>query len=440
MSDEKNVKDLNDLTRSVLYEEVPNQNLVRLTILVIGIGALMFIGWSAVTSVNEVTRAQGEIIPSGYAQIVQHLEGGIVSEILVEEGDLVEEGEVLVRMGGVGAEQDFASLRERQTTLQLQAERLRALAYDKTPDFSKIAGDNADAVAYQEKLLEAARQANASERKVVEGQLAQKEQAIERLNAQKDTAQKELESAQEVLTMKNDMVKKGSVSRKDVIDSERDVTQRQGDLNALEAQIAEAQQAIGEYQSRLQNLEARTSDDALQELEEVETQIAQNQETLGKLEGRVDRQSVRAPVRGLVKGLRVNTVGGVIGGGEPLMEIIPLDRTLIVEARILPREVGSLKVGQPASVKVSAFDFSRYGFIEGKLEFLSATTFVDENQNSYYKGRISLSKDHVGPNEQRNLILPGMTVEADIITGEKTVLAYLLKPIHTSLDTAFRER
>ena len=122
------------------------------------------------------------------------------------------------------------------------------------------------------------------------------------------------------------------------------------------------------------------------------------------------------------------------------MEIVPLDRTLIVEAHIPPRDIGSLQVGQPARVKVSAFDFSRYGIIVGKLEFLSATTFVDENNKSFYKGRIALDQDHVGPNPERNLILPGMTVEADIITGEKTVLAYLLKPIHTSLNSAFRER
>ncbi len=432
--------ELNDLTRSVLYEEVPNQNLVRLTGIVIGLGFLLFIGWSGVTNVNEVARTSGEIIPSGYSQVVQHLEGGIVAEIMVEEGDLVEEGQLLVQMGGIGAEADFSSLDERQVTLKLQAERLRALAYDKEPDFSQDAGDDAQAIAYQQRLLDTARQAYEAEKKVLENQLAQRRETIARLKGEKGTAERELASGQELLTMKEQLENRGAVSKKDLIDSQRDVNRLEGDVGSIEAQISEAEKAISESQSRLQTLDAKTRDAALKELEEVETQIAQNKETLGKLEGRVDRQAIRAPVRGLVKGLRVNTIGGVIGAGEPIMEIVPLDRTLIVEAQIPPREVGSLKVGQPARIKVSAFDFSRHGVIEGELEFLSATTFVNEQNQSFYKGRIKLTKDHVGPNPDRNLILPGMTVEADIITGEKTVLAYLLKPIHTSLDTAFRER
>lgn len=433
-------RDLNDLTRSVLYEEVPNQNLMRLTTFVIGLGFIAFISWAGNTNVNEVARAQGEIIPSGYSQIVQHLEGGIIAEIMIEEGDLVQAGQELVRMGGIGAEEDFAGLSQRQTTLLLQAERLKALAYDEEPDFSKIAGEDEKAIAYQQRILESARDAYEGEKKVLADQLAQKENTLERLIAQKETAEKELASGQELLTMKESLEESGSVSKKDLIDSERDVTRLEGDVNAIDAQISEAKQAISEFENRLQTLEVKTRDEAIKELENIETQIAQNKETLGKLKGRVARMSVQSPVRGLVKGLQVNTIGGVVGAGQPIMEIVPLDRTLIVEAHIQPRDIGSLNVGQAARVKVSAFDFSRYGVIEGELEFLSATTFIDDKGNSFYKGRIKLNKNYVGLDPKRNLILPGMTVEADIVTGEKTVLAYLLKPIHTSLSSAFRER
>jgi len=390
--------------------------------------------------VNEVAATRGEIIPNGYSQIVQHLEGGIIAEILVEEGDLVEEGQVLVRMGGIGAEQDFASLSERQTTLMLQAERLRALAYDKEPDFSSISGNNKQAINYQRHLFKTAIQAYYAEEKVRQDQLSQKREMLIRLKGEKQTATKELEAGNELLAMKEKLIENGYVSRKDMIESQREVNRLEGEVRSITAQVAEAQNAINEAQSRLYTLNAQTRDNALKELEEVETQIAENKETLGKLEGRVDRQAVRAPVRGLVKGLRVNTISGVIGAGEPIMEIVPLDSTLIVETQIPPREIGNLKVGQPARVKVSAYDFSRYGVIEGELAFLSATTFVNDHNESFYKGRIKLTQDHVGINPERNLILPGMTVEADVITGQKTILSYLLKPIHTSLDTAFRER
>ncbi|MAH05775.1 MAG: HlyD family type I secretion periplasmic adaptor subunit [Alphaproteobacteria bacterium] len=437
---QKNDRDLNDLARSILYEEVPNQNLMRLTILVIGAAFILFVLWSCLTNVNEVARMKGEIIPSGYAQIVQHLEGGLIDEILIEEGDLVEKGQVLIRMGGIGAEEDYASLNARQTTLKLQAERLRALAYDKAPDFQAIAGQDEDAIAYQEHILETTRQSYDAEMKVIEDQRAQKQQAIERLNAEKNTMEKELSSAKELFDMKEQMTARGGVSKKDLIDSEREITRLDGNIRSIDAQLAEAQNALSEYQNRLQTLNATRRDTALRDLEEIESQIYQNKEMLGKLEERVARMDVRAPVRGLVQGLRVNTVGGIIGAGEPIMEIVPLDQTLIVEAHVAPRDIGNLQVGQAARVKVSAFDFSRYGVIEGKLDFISATTFTDPDNQSFYKGRIVLQQNHVGPNPERNLILPGMTVEADIITGHKTVMAYLIKPIHRVLSSAFSER
>ena len=437
---DRSPSDLNDLTRSVLYEEVPNQNLLRLTSLVIIVGFLFFVFWAAIANVNELSRTKGEILPSGYAQIVQHLEGGIVADIYVEEGDLVEEGQVLLSLGGIGVDQDWAALSERQTVLRLQAERLKALAYKEKPDFMMVEGINDDVIKYQERLLETAREAAESEKKVLQDQLGQKQDMLERLEGEKVTAEKELRSATELFEMKKKLESQGSVSKKDVIDSERDVNKIEGEVVSIISQISEAQNAISEYQNRIQTQDVKMRDQILKDLEEINTQIAQNKETLGKLKDRRDRQSVRAPVRGLVKGLRVNTIGGVIGPGDPILEIVPLDSTLIVEAQISPREVGSLKVGQPARVKVSAFDFSRYGVIEGELEFISATTFSNDLKESYYKGRIKLNKDYVGTDPKRNLILPGMVVEVDIITGRKSVLAYLFKPVYTSLDTAFRER
>ncbi len=433
-------RDLNDLTRSVLYEEIPNQNLMRLTALVIGLGLFSFIGWASFTNVNEISRAQGEIIPSGYSQIVQHLEGGIVSAILIEEGDLVEKNQILIHLGGIGAEEDYTGLQQRQRGLMLQAQRLRALAYNTQPDFTSIPDADEKELANQKYILESSIQSYKSEKNVLQDQLSQKENSLDRLISQKETAQKELASGREILVMKQKLAAKGSVSRKDVIDSERDVTKLRGDIRSIEGQMAEAESGIEEYKNRLQTLDIKFKDNALQSLEEIDTQIAQNKETLDKLEGRVNRMAVRSPAHGLVKGLKVNTIGGVIGAGEPIMEIVPLDSTLVVETHFQPRDIGNLKLGQPARVKVSAFDFSRYGVIEGNLAFLSATTFVDEQNNSFYKGRIILSQNYVGSDSKRNLILPGMTVEADIITGKKTVLAYLLKPIHNSLNSAFSER
>ncbi len=440
MAKAHNDNDLNDLMRSVLYEEVPNQNLMRLTIIIIGTAFSLFVGWAAFTHVNEVTRSNGEIIPSGYAQIVQHLEGGIVSEILIREGDLVEKGQILARIKSTGAKEDLEAINKQQISLGLQAERLRALAYEKVPEFGKISDFDQDAIEHQKQILASARQAFESERNVLRDQLAQKGNTLSRLQSQLNTEKRELGGASEILRMRQDLAKRGNSTRRDVIASETEVNRIQGKIQSTTSQISEAEQAINEYKNRLKTQKVRLKDNALQELESVQNKITQNRQTLAKLASRVYRMEVRSPARGIVKGLKINTIGGVITSGQPIMEIVPLDSVLIVEARIPPRDIGNLKVGQYARVKVSAYDFSRYGVINGTLEFLSATTFVDEKNNSYYKGKIALSRGFVGNNPKRNLVLPGMTVEVDITTGEKTVLAYLLKPIHRSLSTAFRER
>lgn len=433
-------KDLSDLTRSVLYEEIPNQNLMKLTILIIALATAFFILWTGFTNVNEIARTQGEIIPNGYSQIVQHLEGGIVSEILIEEGELVEEGQILIRISAEGIEHDFTSLLQQQKSLLLQAERMMAIANNLVPNFKKIPDATKTEINEQTLLFTSAIQTFESEKEVLKNQLLQKESALNQLKTQQETQQKEREAAEEILNMKSSLLNKGSVSKKDIIDSQRDVRNISGEIQTTQNQILESQQAINEYTHRIQTLEIKFKDTALKTHEELQAQISKNHEILQKYENRVNRMSVRAPTRGLIKGLKINTIGSIISPGEKIMEIVPMNSTLIVETQIPPRDIGSLKIGQKAYVKVSAFDFSRYGTIEGELEFLSATTFVDENNKSFYKGRIKLKKNHVGNNPEKNLILPGMTVEADIITGKKTILSYLLKPIHTSLNSALNER
>jgi len=176
-----------------------------------------------------------------------------------------------------------------------------------------------------------------------------------------------------------------------------------------------------------------------EKLDQVIAQKSENIEVIKKLEEQVDRLQIRAPARGLVKGLTVNTVGAVIQPGEKMMEIVPLGKKLEVQVKISPKDIGHLKIGQPVQVKFSTFDFSRYGAVLGRLDQISATTFSGNDGERYYQGHVSLGKDHVG-NDPGNIIMPGMTVMADIITGDKTILQYLLKPIHRAMKTAFTER
>ena len=196
---------------------------------------------------------------------------------------------------------------------------------------------------------------------------------------------------------------------------------------------------IGEFNNRLQSLSSNHNNDVSERLDQLMEKKAENAELIDKLQGRVARLEIVAPVKGVVKGLELNTVGAVVRPGETLMDIVPMDESLVIQVKIPPQHIGHIEVGQKVEVKFSSFDFSRYGVVPGKLDRISATTFTGANGERYYQGRILLDRNYVGQSKA-NRVLPGMTVMAEIITGRKTLLDYLLKPVHNALKTAFSER
>jgi len=380
------------LPQSVKLEEAVNPHIIRVTMILISGAILIFILWASVTHINEVTKTQGEVVPKGFVQVVQHLDGGIVTEILTGEGDLVKKDQTLLKINDGGTMHDLAEAQAKQRFLSIEAERLHAFINNEQPNFERFS----DAATKEYK--------NADKRE----KLMRRSTDTYKMHKRSEKLKENLRIAKKRLKLQKKLYSQGHVPKLTVF----------------------------QYQKEVSKIEA----DAHRELNAIEAQVAQNKEVITKLQNKVNRLEVRSPVYGLVKGLKVNTIGGVIEPGKTLMEIVPLDKHLVVEARILPRDIGHIQVGQTVKVKVSSYDFSRYGAVMGRLEFLSATTFLDEKGQPYYRGRITLSKHYIGNNPDANPILPGMTVEADIVTGEKTILAYLLKPIHLSLKTAFTER
>jgi len=381
-------RQLRYLPQSVKLEEAVNPHIIRITMILISSAILIFILWASVTNINEITKAQGEVVPKGFVQVVQHLDGGIITEILTNEGDLVKESQILLKINDGGTKQDFAEMVTKQRYLEIEAERLSAFINNKEPDFEKFAPKDVNDNIDQKSLLP--------------------NKQIEEMYKRSEKLKENLKIAKEALELQEDLFKQGYTSKLTIL----------------------------KYQKEVNKIEA----EAHSELNKIEGQIAQNKEVISKLEHRLNRLEVRSPVYGLVKGLKINTIGSIIEPGKTLMEIVPIDKNLVIEARISPKDIGHIQIGQTVRAKVSSYDFSRYGAVIGKLEFISATTFTDQNNKHYYSARIKLSKNYVGNNPDKNIILPGMTVEADIVTGEKTILDYLLKPIHLSLKTAFTER
>ena len=435
------IDQLRYLSKSALIEETVAPNIVRTTLMVISIIILAIIGWAGITAVNEIASTEGEVLPSKHIQSIQHLEGGIVSDIDVSDGELVEKGQVLVVLDGTGLKKDLGSLKAKKLYLQYQSLRLKAFINQTTPDFKEI-GDGGDKAIEQEQLkaFESMLRAKETEKDVIEEQITQKQESLQVLQKKKETLTANIKLVSEERDLKKQLMEKGQISKFNFLDIQKELNQMEGDLNGTESEMMQAQNAINEYQNRLHSLNAKSVDDAYQQLNQVDTDLAQVEETVQKLNDKIEHLEIKSPSYGYVKGLKVKTIGGVVEAGKVIIEIVPLEGALVVETKIQPKDVGSIKIGQDVLVKVSSYDFARYGTVKGKLEYISATTFVNDDGTRYYLGKVSLEKNYVGHDPAMNLIIPGMTVQADIVTGSKTILAYLLKPIRNSITTAFTER
>lgn len=428
------------LAQSVILEEGGSSGLIRGAMLTICIVICLFIGWSMVTNVDEVAVTSGEVIPAGQLQALQHLEGGIVKQILLEEGQLVEQGQVLIVLDETNAVTELQNLEARQAGLEIRSERLRALGTGGVPDWSKVGSRYPNMLSDQQRIYEGSLEAFFSRQETIRKQIEQRRADLELLVDREMTLTRSAEIFAEELSVREQLYKEGLTSKISYLDAKRSLNTARGELSDLISERDRATEAIKESESRLSEIETEFREQALAELSESANELIQVEEALVQARDRVRRLKVFAPVRGIVKGLRVHTVGGIIPPGEIITEIVPLDKELVVEAKIKPRDVGHVRIGQPVTVKVTTYDFSRFGGISGELKDVSASTFLDEQGEPYFKGIINLDRSYVGKDPLQNRVMPGMTVQADIKTGKKTLFSYLLKPVYSSVSTAFRER
>lgn len=430
---------LRHLSQSARLEETLTPALVRVTMIAIALSVLGFIVWASQANVYEIARSGGEVATLGRSQHVQHLEGGIVREILVADGQEVAAGQVLVRLDGATASAELEQALARETVLALQAERLRAFIDEREPDFSVAAAAPASLVADQAAAFESMVRARAEEREVLAEQLEQKRTALALLDSEIGTAEQDLAIIRDLHQRRSALSERGHVSEVRLLETAQELNDVSGQVAQLVVRRAAAAGGVAEFESRLRSLDARHRSTAHETLGGVEAELAQVRETVAQHRERVGRLEVRAPVRGIVKGLAVNTIGGVVGPGEVLAEIVPLEERLVVQLKIPPRHIGHIEIGQTVRMNFSSYDATRYGATLGTLEFVSATTFAGPDGERYYQGRVLLPNDHVGA-DPTALVMPGMTGTAHIVTGERTILDYLLQPVRASMQTALTER
>ena len=409
--------------------------LLRAVALVFGLALL----WSMIAQLDEVTRGEGKVIPSKQIQVLQSVDGGIVSEILVQEGQVVQPDQLLVKIDETRFVSSVKENRVQYLGLLAKAARLKAMSDGKPfvppPEVQKEAPQ---VVAQEFQLYSAKRAEMDAAVSIARQQLAQRHQEQNESQARRAQATQGYELTSKELAVTKPLIQSGAVSEVDLLRLERDVARYRGERDMAAAQITRVQAAIHEAQRKIEEVELNFRNDAGKELSETMAKINGLAEGSVALSDKVKQSSLRAQVKGTVKRLLVNTVGGVVQPGKDIIEIVPLEDALLLEARVQPRDIAFLRPGQPAVVKFTAYDFSVYGGLEGTVEHIGADTVTDEKGNAYYVVRVKTIKNGFG---DANLpIIPGMVAEVDILTGKKSVLAYLLKPVLRAKSVALSER
>ncbi|UQS14894.1 HlyD family type I secretion periplasmic adaptor subunit [Pseudomonas sp. HS6] len=423
-----------------LIEDAPR--VVRLTIWAI-IGFFVFLMlWANFAVIDEVTKGDGKAIPSSKIQKIQNLEGGIVSELFVKEGQIVEAGAPLIRLDDTRFASNVGETEADRLSMLLRVERLSAEVDDRPLNFPE---DVLKAVPGQakseESLYVSRRQQLHDEVGGLQEQLIQRQQELREFTSKQAQYRQQLGLQRQEINMSEPLVAQGAVSPVEVLRLKRAEVETRGQLDATTLAIPRAESAIKEVQRKIDETRGKFRSEALTQLNEARTDLNKAQATGKALEDRVSRTLVTSPVRGIVNKMLVNTIGGVIQPGSDLLEIVPLDDTLLVEAKIRPQDIAFLHPGQEATVKFTAYDYTIYGGLKAKLEQIGADTITDEDKKTtYYIIKLRTDRSHLGTDEKPLLIIPGMVASVDIITGKKTVLSYLLKPIIRARAEALHER
>lgn len=401
---------------------------------------VMFI-WIAVAEVDTVTRATGRVIPSAKLQVVQNLEGGIVTEILAKQGQKVEAGVRLVSLSTVQHDSERQTRVQQLLGLEARAARLAGLAAGTPPVFSQRVNASApglaevEMAAYQSKLAE-----HRSLVAALEAQLDQRQRELQEVQITLTNTVKALELGREERATVAKLVERGLEPRLELVRIDRNLVELEARAQAAPVTLERVRGAITEINSRIDAIKGQFRAEALAELNRTQADLNALQQSVPALADRVARAEIKSPMKGVVNRVFVNTVGGVVKPGDPIVEIVPADDQLVVEALVLPKDIGFTKLGQKANVKITAYDYSIFGSMDGTVVNISADAVPNEKGEAFYLVKIETETPVITAIDKKLPIMPGMQAQVDIITGKKTILQFLSKPLVGLKENAFRER
>ena len=405
-------------------------------IAVAAIGLLAIIIWASFAQVEQIARGTGKVIPSSKAQLVQPSEPAVIADILVRGGQTVKKGDLLVRLDDAQSASALGELEEENRRLSVRARRLEGEASGGN------LGCEEGGLCAEEQRLQQAREATARAREsALSSAIEQRRRDLQEAQATATALESSVRLAREQVSMLEPLARKNIVPQTELIQAQRDLVDTQGRLAAARQAAARASASIREAQADLSQARLDFRQQALAERSEVTTKLAVNEETLRGATARQQRNELRAPSDGVVNDVQITTVGGFVNAGEKIMQIVPVGDKLLVEARIAPSDRAFIKIGDQANVKVTAYDFSIYGGLRGRVQQVSADSIYDEaERQAYYTVVVETDRSYITKNGKRLPIVPGMICDVEIITGRRSILNYLFKPVNKALDRAMTER
>ena len=402
---------------------------------------LLLVTWAFFAELDEVAVSIGEVVPQGKVRVIQHLEGGIVEQLFVTEGDTIKEGDTLIQLDQSSTGTNKEELSVRLDSQLLVRRRLEAEAEGKKLAFPPdIAAKRPTLAASQRQAYEARARELVSTLNVMKEQVKQRELEIQELGARTKAVMRNYKLASERLKMSASLLTEGLTAKIDHLELEAEVESLDGEVQSLKPALPKARAAVEEAKQRLEEGQIRFRREAREELGKTEQEIARILELLKRATEQGSRAEIKSPVAGVVKNLRFNTIGGVIKPGEPILEIVPTGENLVVQSRLNPTDRGYVSEGQKATVKISTYDFARYGGLDGSVIQVAPDTSLDENGQPYFRVVVQTDKNYLGREEGSLPIVPGMQATVDIHTGKKSVIDYLIRPVLKLKHEAFRER
>jgi membrane fusion protein, adhesin transport system len=415
----------------------------RRIILTSGMGIFVFFSWASFARVDEVTRGQGRVIPSSKAQIVQSSEPASIQSIVVRPGQAVRKGQLLVRLDDTESSSQLGQIAAENRSLAARSDRLsREGAGDGGSTDCTDASGVSQVECSQEAALQSVRAATLRSRKsALNAAVEQRRRDYGEAQATITSLRSSLKLAQDQVGILAPLAAKSIVPQTELMDAQRDASEIQGKLAAAQQAASRAQAAISEALAQSSEASLQFRQEALNERSQLAAKMAVNSESLRGAAGRVQRSEIRSPVDGIVNDIQVTTVGGFVQAGQKIMQVVPVGDKLLVEARVSPKDIAFIKVNDRANVKVTAYDFAVYGGLNGKVVQISADSIYDEaSKEAYFSVVVETDRAFLQSGKRRLPISPGMICDVEIVTGKKSILSYLLKPLVRARSEALSER